>query len=192
MVRDAGHTSELRSQLFGIFQGCPLSPFLFSIVMTVLLFDASAKLEMEVETRQPCVLPINELVYADDTLVVAADPYRAETHMRCIQAMRMNYGLRLNWKKCEVLPIGCEANITAPDGSFLTCKRSISYLRNYLDGSGTAAPEIARRLGGAKGQFDKLAKVWRHFTLRTKQKNPHLSSLCGIKAVVLPARNVAE
>ena len=106
VARDAGHTSEPRPQHFGISQGCPLSPFLFSIVMTVFLFHASAKLEMEVETRQPCVLP-----------------YRAETHMRCIEAMGMNYGLRLNWKKCEGLPIGCESNITAPDGSFLTCKR---------------------------------------------------------------------
>ena len=58
----------------------------------------SAKLEMEVETRQPCVLPINELVYADDTLVLAAGPYRAETRMRCIEAMGMNYGLRLKVK----------------------------------------------------------------------------------------------
>ena len=88
--------------------------------MTVLLFDASAKFAMEVETRQPCVLPVNELVYADDTLVVATDPCRAETHMRCIEAMGMNYGLRLNWKKCEVSPIGCEASIAAPDGSYLT------------------------------------------------------------------------
>ena len=86
----------------------------------------TAKFAMEVETRQPCVLPVNELVYADDTLVVATDPCRAETHMRCIEAMGMNYGLRLNWKKCEVLPIGCEAFIAAPDGSYLTCKSSIS------------------------------------------------------------------
>ena len=138
--------------------------------MTVLLFDASAKLEMEVETRQPCVLPINGMVYADDTLVVAAVPYRAETHMRCMEAMGMNYRLRLNWKKCEVLPLGCEANIGAPDGSCLTCKRSISYLGGYLDASGMAGPEICRRLGQAKGEFDKLAKVWRHSTLRTQQK----------------------
>ena len=112
-MRDAGHTSEPRPQHFGISQGCPLSPFLFSIVMTVLLFDASAKFAMEVETRQPCVLLVNELVYADDTLVVATDPCRAETHMRCIEAMGMNFGLRLNWKKCGVLPIGCEASIAA-------------------------------------------------------------------------------
>ena len=170
VVRDAGHTSEPRPQNFGISQGCPLSPFLFSIVMPVLLFDASAKFAIEVETRQPYVLPVNELVYADDTLVVATDPGRAETHMRCIQAMGMSYGLRLNWRKCEVLPIGCEASIAAPDGSYLTCKSSISYLGSYLDATGAGGPEICRRLGEAKGQFDKLARVWRHSALHPQQK----------------------
>ena len=107
---------------------------------------------MEVETRQPCVLPVNGLVYADDTLVVARDPCRTETHMRRIEAMGMKYGLRLNWKKCEVLPIGCEASIAAPDGSYLTCKSSISYLGSYLDATGAGGPEICRRLGEAKGR----------------------------------------
>ena len=167
---------------------------LFSIVMTVLLFDASAKFAMEVETRQPCVLPVNELVYADDTLVVATDPCRAETHMRCIAAMGMNYGLRLNWKKCEVLPIGCEASIAAPDGSYLTCKSSISYLGSYLDATGAGGPEICRRLGEAKGQFDKLARVWRHSTLHPKQKIRIFQAcvVSNVKVVVLPAHNVAE
>ena len=165
VVRDAGHTSEPRPRHFGISQGCPLSPFLFSIVMPVLLFDASAKFAMEVETRQPYVLPVNELVYADGTLVVATDPGRAETHMRCIEAMGMNYGLRLNWRKCEVLPIGCEASIAAPDGSYLTCKSSISYLGSYLDATGAGGPEICRRLGEAK-----LARVWRHSALHPQQK----------------------
>ena len=73
VVRDAGHTSEPRPEDSGIFQGCPSSCFLFSIVMTVFLFDTSAKLAREVDTRQPCALPINELVDADDILVVAAD-----------------------------------------------------------------------------------------------------------------------
>ena len=125
---------------------------------------------MEVETRQPCVLPINELVYADDTLVVATGPCRAETHMRCSEAMGTNYGLRLNWKKCEVLLIRCEAYIPAPDGDLLTCKASISYLGSYLDASGTGGSEIGKRLSEAKKPFDKLAKVWRHSTLHTQQK----------------------
>ena len=171
VVRDAGHTSEPRPQDFGISQGCPLSPFLFLIVITVLLFDASAKFAMEVETRQSCVLLVNKFVYADDTLVVDTDPWRAETHMRCIEAMGMNYDLRLNWKKCEVLLIGCEASIVFPDGSYLTCKLSILYLGSYLDASGAGGPEICRRLGEAKGQLDKLVRVWRHSTLYPQKRS---------------------
>lgn len=72
VVRDAGHTSEPRPEDFGIFQGCPSSCFLFSIVMTVFLFDTSAKFAREVDTRQPCALP-QGLVDADGILVVAAD-----------------------------------------------------------------------------------------------------------------------
>ena len=90
--------------------------------------------------------------------------------MRCIEALGRHYGLRLNWEKCEVLPIGCQVSIAAPDGSYLTCKSSISYLGGYLDAAGAGGPEICRRLGEAKGQFDKLTKVWRHSTLHPEQK----------------------
>ena len=40
IVKDAGSTSHWQKQEFGISQGCPLSPFLFVILMTVLLGDA--------------------------------------------------------------------------------------------------------------------------------------------------------
>ena len=146
------------------------SPTTIEMTVTVLLFDASAKRAMEVETRRPCVPPINEFVSADGTLVVATDPCRAETHMRCIEAMGVNYGLRISWKKCEVLLIGCEAYIPAPDRNLPTCKASISYLGNYLDASGAGGPKSCRRLRETKNQFDKLAKAWWHSTLYTQQR----------------------
>ena len=60
MVYDARHTSQARPQSFGISQVCPFSPVLFSIVMTVLLFEVSAKLALEVEIRNPVYfLPAN-------------------------------------------------------------------------------------------------------------------------------------
>ena len=94
-------------------------------------------------------------------------------------------------RKCEVLPIGCEASIAAPDGSYLTCKSSISYLGSYLDATGAGGPEMCRRCE-AKGQFDKLAKVWRHSTFHPPTKDPYLPSLCRVKVVVLLSHNVAE
>ena len=131
-----------------MIRGCPLSAFPFSIVMTVLFFDTPAKLAMEVEAKQLCVLPINELVYVDDTLVVAAGPWQAETHMsEMYPTTGMSYGFRLNNEKFKVLPIDCEACITAPDTIFPTCKGSSSDLRRYLDASGAAGSEICMTLG---------------------------------------------
>ena len=40
-VSDHGHESQEHHQYFGISQGCPLSPFLFVMVMTILLHDAN-------------------------------------------------------------------------------------------------------------------------------------------------------
>ena len=53
----------------GICQGCPLSPFLFIIVMTVVMFDATAQLGVAAaqaykESNQ------YDILYADDTLLV--------------------------------------------------------------------------------------------------------------------------
>ena len=113
--------------------------------MTVFLFDTSAKLAREVDTRQPCALLINELVDADDILVVVADLSRRNT-----LAM---------WTKFEV-HVGCEAYIEALDGSVVACRRSSLYFGSCLDAFGAAGPEICRRLGEADGQLDKLVTTW--------------------------------
>ena len=44
MVKDSGRTSGIHRQEAGICQGCPLSPFLFVAVMTMLIEDARCML----------------------------------------------------------------------------------------------------------------------------------------------------
>ena len=56
--------SNFHPQKFGISQGCPLSSFLFSILMTVLMHDCRAKLG-------DIPMELAELLYADDTLLIA-------------------------------------------------------------------------------------------------------------------------
>ena len=107
MVRDGGVTSRQRPQCFGTSQSCPLSPFLFSIVMTLLIQDAKAAF---LSRRDPArTREISELMYADDTLILAVNNEDAEIYMQCIEQAGRMYGLQLNWNKLEVLPMRCEA-----------------------------------------------------------------------------------
>ena len=68
-VADGGAHSDGHCQEVGISQGCPLSPFLFGMVMTVLMTDARASLTEEarqaVERQE-----LEDVLFADDTLII--------------------------------------------------------------------------------------------------------------------------
>ena len=61
VVRDGGRTSAPKPQRAGISQGCPLSPFLFVIVMTILIKDARSELHSKIGDLAD---EIEEVLYA--------------------------------------------------------------------------------------------------------------------------------
>ena len=95
-MSDNGQTSDQHMQHFGICQGCPLSPFLFVMVMTVLWHDAKEKLQTDpVDKLADCTM-INELVYADDTLLIDIDSKILQKFMGTIPEIGREYGLFFN------------------------------------------------------------------------------------------------
>ena len=168
MVRDGGATSHQHPQCFGISQGCPLSPFLFSIVMTMLIQDAMATF---LSRRDPARTgEISELMYADDTLILATNNEDAEIYMQCIEQAGRMYGLQLNWNKLEVLPVRCEARVRTPNGELVVSKESLVYLGSYLCDNGSIGPELNRRLGAARAEFETLSRVWNQAVLPKSEK----------------------
>ena len=163
-----GTTSHQHPQCFGISQGCPLSPFLFSIVMTMLIQDAKATF---LSRRDPARTgEISELMHADGTLILATNNEDAEIYMQCIEQAGRMYGLQLNWNKLEVLPVRCEARVRTPNGELVVSKESLVYLGSYLCDNGSIGPELNRRLGAARAEFETLSRVWNHAVLPKSKK----------------------
>ena len=138
--------------------------------MTVLLHDADMDLRSRGGLNLLAAL-VNDLVYADDTLVVAVEQERAELHMNCIARAGSNYALTFIWeKKVGLMPIRCQASILKPDGCEIPSKSSLVYLGNTLSASGDIISEVSRRLGMARPDFTALERFWKHTSLTSRSK----------------------
>ena len=92
IMRDGGHLSSMRQQCAGISQGCPLSPFLFGILVTVPMTDAQESLSIAAE-QQLQAGRLEDVLYADDTLILGVTGQHVGEYMASIEAHGKEYGL---------------------------------------------------------------------------------------------------
>ena len=99
-VRDGGTTSTKRPQLAGISQGCPLSPFLFGMLMTVLMHDAKNSLSHSAKQAYEQG-DLKDVLFADDTLLISTTGAHLEEYMSAVTACGAHYGLQvlLPWNR---------------------------------------------------------------------------------------------
>ena len=132
------------------------------MIMTILLRDAREWLKEEYGIElDPDEL--NELVYADDTLLMGTQTEYIQKYMQCIPAVGYEYGLSLTWKKVEQLNINCTGTqIIDEEGDAITVKLSLRYLVAILYSSGLVDSEIAQKIGEASANFKVFRKFWNH------------------------------
>lgn len=189
-VRDSGYTSSTHPQQFGILQGCPLSPFLFSILMTVLVHDAKRELAQK-RPDHTSMWKLDEILYADDTLLVGSDVETLQIYMDCICRRGHTYGLSFNASKLESLFMNCDGELFNERGDSIPHKDNLKYLGALLCADGRSASEISRRIGAAKSEFELLKQCWQHAPLSTARKMKLYSSLVlskllyGLESMVL-------
>jgi hypothetical protein len=178
-VRDCGQLSSTRQQNSGISQGCPLSPYLFVIIMTVLMKDAAGNL-CAVDADLLSRGGLAELLYADDTLLLSVSANSLERFLRIISEEGCKYGLELHWGKLQLMQIRCNEVVHRPDGTAIEPQPDLLYLGTAVADDGRIGRELARRLGMASSEFRSLDALWRHTSLGRDRKTAIFN------AVVIP------
>jgi len=112
-VRDCGSESTSRQQRAGISQGCPLSPFLFVMIMTVLKRDAADALPPEDQERLRRGT-LSEILYADDTLLLSVSAKSLERFLVAVSNAGASYGLELHWGKLQLINVRCHDEVRRP------------------------------------------------------------------------------
>ena len=127
--------------------------------MTVLLHDANILLKQDFPVS-PNSVCCDELVYADDTLLIGKDSIYLQTYMHHIAQVGKTYGLSFNWKKVEQMNINCaDMNIYSSDNEIIQVKECLKYLCAQLHADGHLETEIAQKLGIASQEFRNLKRI---------------------------------
>jgi hypothetical protein len=162
-VVDDGHVSEERPQRAGISQGCPLSPFLFGMVMTVLMADASASLGAEA-TRAFANGDLEDVLFADDTLLISKRSKDLEEYMTAVERHGLDYGLQIHWGKVHLIAVNPRSSVQMPSGATLATEPSMLYLGSTVHSDGKfgvrSQPEAWHGQRGVQGIAQTLEELF--------------------------------
>ena len=165
-VKEKGRRSTERRQRTGIRQGCPLSPYLFIVVMTVMMTDIEKGMTEGETNVMAESLPMGAeghdlFFYADDTLILASTAEAAELMLRKIQTESAKYNVRLNRRKCVLLGMNSIHNVYYADGEAMPVTSKAPYLGTRMDARGNPHVDVSTRIANASIVLSKFDIFWK-------------------------------
>ena len=156
----------------GVRQGCVLSPSLFN-VYTEMIFKEFGELPGIKLLGEY----INNLRYADDTVLLAESVEELQALVNAVKEGSRKFGLEMNTKKTKTMIIrrdvtdGSRVEIKV-DGVTLEQVESYQYLGQLMTEDGRCEVEIKRRIGIAKTNFLKMKNVLttKNLSMKTRKK----------------------
>lgn len=161
--------SEYNTQQSGIRQGCPLSPYLFVLVMTVMFKDIRSRLNTPKQREPINNIKSSEILYADDTLIFGTHTQSINKLLKEIQKESQYYNTQLNLNKCINLTANRkQSNIQFSDGTLLNREHKAVYLGATLSDRIDNRGEISNKLAECNNIAKKLKLFWN--TANTNKK----------------------
>ena len=148
----------------GISQGCPLSPYLFIMVQTIIFENLDWYLfNQGVATNTWSVgKPVYNLEYADDTLLMSTTTTQLTDMPQGLQTQAKLSGMNLNQTKTEVLQDTKRPQNTLRfrDGTPVPTTTQIKYLGSMISWDKPFETAFKHRAGIAESAYKKLRLVW--------------------------------
>ena len=173
-VKHENFLSHAKSQDAGIRQGCPLSSFLFILVMTVLFHDIGVEHYRDLSECRLDQISFNEVLYADDTLLISPNTFGMNLLLHAIEDESAYYGLKLNHDKCHVLAMNGHNCIRFKDGSRMKHVEEAVYLGGILTKHVNIASEVSNRIASAMGTWKSLDIFLERNTMQHQKQNSYL------------------
>ena len=194
MVRDSSSASTTQSFRRGIRQGCPLSPYLFILVLTVLLRDVHISFDQQYG-RLPSVITgqtwLCDIEYADDTVLLARTSLSMHRLLHILQYEADLIGLHLNIDKCQLLVLNTDTAIHLINEYLSPCPCAYcrnespvrpnpdlqvsptthaAYLGSMLMPNASAEKDVFHRYSQALSAHKALAPFYRHSDISIRRK----------------------
>ena len=164
------YKSDFKKQCAGIRQGCTLSPYLFILLMTVLIHDVKNHTKSKIKNTKIPGLKENAILFADDTTLVATSTLAAKALLHEIEFQSEYYGLGLNKSKCVYFAINKNNNIHFLNGEEMHSSDNVTYLGAKLTKNADIKEEITTRLNKANAVWHKLKIFWNKTSCATSWK----------------------
>ena len=174
-IRIKNEISEFIQIKRGVRQGCVLSPDLFSLYSENIMRHVKEMPGISIGGHN-----VNNLRYADDTVLIAEDEEHLQTLLDVIVKESEKLGLSLNSRKTETMVVSrktlnptCNIKI---NGTTLRQTQQFKYLGTIISSDGKCHTEVKSRISQAKMTFHKMKHILTNINLSLETRKRVLKS----------------